>query len=57
MVTLSAARGAERNAIRVGGVVVVVATVVVDIAEVGRTGSQRGTQPPIRCGATDVSRI
>lgn len=33
-VTLSALRGAERNAIRVGGVVVVAVAVVVDITEV-----------------------
>jgi len=47
MVTLSAARGAQRHAVRVGRVVVVAVTVVVDITEVGGRGRNRTPQPPV----------
>ena len=47
MVTLSATRGAERDAISVVGVVVVAVTVVVHIAKIGRRRGIRGAQPPV----------
>jgi len=47
MVTLSVQRGAERHPIRVVGVVVVAATVRIDIPEVVGVGGIRRTEPPV----------
>ena len=46
-VTVSAMRGARRNAIGVVGVVVVAVAVVVDIVEIVSRGGQRGAEPPV----------
>lgn len=45
-VTVSAMRGARRNAIAVVGVVVAVA-VVVDISKIVGIGGPRGAEPPV----------
>lgn len=43
-------RGAENDAIRVAGVVVVAVAIVVDIPEVGGVAHIRRTQPPVGGG-------